>query len=463
MPPGITPVTSSAAPASEPTRVPAHLDVWMDASLSMRGYVTRGNRPAGDYPLTMLARQLPDVLSGRDVDTTYNRFGTHLDRDIGRTEFQSAGTRGFYGDYGINQESHPWRALNAALESGRPAIIVSDLFLDDGSILGDTSAMTQPLGAMLRRGWSITVVGVFSRFSGTVYDLPGVPNLKLDDGWLPVYLLVVGPAPETAWLTDVIRTEVLPMVATRPPADMGLARVEVARFGLRARVGVTSTEAVLRGDGAQLPPRREGVTRAPRLAAWLPVPALRLRIDPQTRWDSETPVRLRVPLSVQAPPGVTATITPAPPRVEAWAVPIDPDARLCPRDALAPWRSMDGTSLVARWAANDDMIVMDLLPPEPPVELTFPRNELVFARVTVPVEDVAVSATGADWMQRWGFPGSAAASARLSAASSGVMPTLNLGDLGQSLERLDRLAASRSGAGDPGVAAVIDVLFVVED
>jgi len=462
-PPGIAPVPTPPQPVGEPASVPEHLDVWADASLSMRGYVTHGNRPVGDYPLAMLARLLPNVLSDHAVAATYNRFGTHTDRDIGRADFQAAATRRFYQDRRINQESHPWEALQAALESGRSAIVLSDLFLDDGTIAGNTSAMTQPLGAMLRRGWTITVVGVLSRFSGTVYDLPDAQDLNLADGWMPFYLLVVGPAAETAWLTRVIRDEVLPLLATRPPGNLGLGQVEMARFGLRPTVGLTPTEAILRASGVRLPARQEGVMPAPRLAAWLQGLALRVRIDPRARWDAETPVRLRVPVAVQAPPGVTATVEPAPPRVEAWTSPVDPYSRLCPPDPANAWRPVDGAPLVAGWRADGDTIAVDLFPPEPPVELYFPRDELVFARVTVPVASVAVSTTGADWMERWSFPGNAAASARSRAVTSGVMPTLNLGDLGRSLARLDRLAASQRDADGPGTVAVIDVLFVVED
>lgn len=462
-PPGIAPVPTRAQPAGEQARPPERLDVWMDASLSMRGYVTRGNRPARDYPLAMLARQLPEVLSGHAVETVYNRFGTHRDHDIGRAAFQAAATRRFYEDYGINQESHPWEALQAALESDRTAIVLSDLFLDDGTIAGDTSAMTQPLGAMLRRGWTITVVGVLSRFSGTIYDLPNEPDLPLTDGWTPFYLLVMGPAEETAWLTHVLREEVLPLIATRPPGNLGLGRVEIARFGLRTTVRLTSTEAILRAGGAQLPPRRDGVMVAPRLAAWLQAPALRVRIDSRERWDADTTLHVQVPVAVQAPPGVTATVEPAQPRVQAWASPVDPHAMLCPPDPANAWRTLDGAPLVAGWRADGGTISVDLFPPRPPLELHVPRDQLVFARVTVPVASVTISATSADWMERWGFAGEAAAATRASAAASGVMPTLNLGDLGSSLERLDRLTASWRGADGLGTAAVIDVLFVVED
>lgn len=463
-PPGIAAVPPSAQPSGETIHAPERLDVWMDASASMQGYVTRNNNRVGDFPLGMLARQLPDVLSIHEVATRYHQFGEAQNRDIGPNAFRNAATRSFYQDRSINQQSHPWEPLQAAVDSGHAAIVLSDLFLDDGSVTGDTSAMIQPLNAMLRRGWSITVVGILSRFSGTVYDLPAVPNLALSDGWMPFYLLIVGPAAEAAWLTRMVREEILPLLATQPPAALGLERFAMARFGLRPTVGQITFDAVERAGGVELPPRREGIMPAPRLATWLDLPALRLRIDPESRWESETPLRLRVPLQVQAPPGVTVSVEPTQPRVQAWVSSIDPDSRLCPRDQQDnPWTAKDGAGLVADWHANKNTIAVDLLPPSPPIEMTFPRDRLGFARVTVPIASVEVSSTDADWMDRWGFPGATAAEARAAALERRFMPTLNLGQFKDSLARLDRLATSRRGSDGPGVAAVIDVLFVVED
>ena len=188
-------VTGGGVVASDDVRV----DVYLDATTSMEGYVGSGTEYA-EF-LRSLEEQL--ITTWGESDVAFYRFGTRVD-SVGREGFLSARTDlPFYRAPNVFRETRIDSVL-ARTDEDRLAVVVTDLFQD----AGDTNALVSQIKErVFGRGLTLAVIAVESAFDGTVYDAPGGPYRYASDpadpsSGRPFYALVMGaPAQVDRMLT----------------------------------------------------------------------------------------------------------------------------------------------------------------------------------------------------------------------------------------------------------------------
>lgn len=441
---------------------PEQVEIWLDGSASMRGFITRAaGRRHGDYPLVTIVDMLPNLFTDYGVAIGLHRFGSAREPNIGLATFRRASTPAFYaGRY--NDGSAPWLPLGDALDRDGVTIIVSDLFLDDrnvdgggNGVVGDMSTMAGPISKIIRRGWSVNLVGIASRFSGTVYDLPGQPNLALRDGWMPLYIMIVGPHDQVAWTTRVLTEDILNRLEISLPRDIGGEAVHIARFGHTADVGVVTTAEILGQPGAvRFPDPPAGLSHGNAIGHWLE-DVLRVSVDPRARRGGADPLLVSVDVPVAAPEGSNAAVTLGTHQVQAWSLAGGATVSGCGPNTR--WVDADGAPIVAAVRSDGNRIDFSLFPPRAPLRTTYRSGDLIMVRIVVPQAAVTTTNTSGNWMSRWSFASSGAGEARANADRlEGFMPTLNLADLYRTLQR------NTPPAGNPGrPVAFLDVVFTL--
>ncbi len=165
------------------------VDVYLDATTSMEGYVGAGTEYA-EF-LRSLEEQL--ITTWGESDVAFYRFGTRVD-SVGRDGFLSARTDlPFYRAPDVFRETRIDSVL-ARTADDRLAVVVTDLFQD----AGDTNALVSQIkDRVFGGGLALAVMAVESAFDGTVYDAPGGAYRYASDptdpaSGRPFYALVVG-------------------------------------------------------------------------------------------------------------------------------------------------------------------------------------------------------------------------------------------------------------------------------
>ncbi len=221
--------------------VPRSLNLYVDASLSMKGYVVRQpDQPQSQFIYRAVLRQLDPAYAdaGHDVDVSRYKFGRRiLEIDAGEIEYAARFLRSFsparepsFYDTGsgrrpcvpssadpecIYQESRLGDVFNRVTEQSPEdmSVIVTDLFLRHEEVI-DASDLIAPLARLMSMDRAIAIVGIKSRFNGTVYDLPQRGQYDLS-GWRPFFVVVVGSLPHVVDYVD----ELEDVLATIPDVE----------------------------------------------------------------------------------------------------------------------------------------------------------------------------------------------------------------------------------------------------
>jgi hypothetical protein len=179
------------------------VDIFFDATLSMKGYVS--TQTAGIYQQTvpLLERGVIEGWHGGDV--SFYKFGDDIAPLPGR-DYLNAGKPVFYGDSKYNKKT----LIERVIEQAKPdhlTIVVTDLF--------QTNADVNQLSDMLKQKFiahnlAVGVYAVRSQFAGQVYDV-GPDNYTFsyksgDEGqsFRPFYLLAFGSHADIAHYFEVL-------------------------------------------------------------------------------------------------------------------------------------------------------------------------------------------------------------------------------------------------------------------
>ena len=179
------------------------VDLFVDATTSMQGFV-EGRTEYLDFLNGLEAA----VSSGwTDDSLRYHKFGSVV-RAIERDEFRGVRDAAFYRERGIFERTNI-DAVVERVEPGRVAVVVTDLFQDDG----DVNAVVASIESrVIQPGLAVGVLAVPSAFAGTVYDAPGgayryASTADDPDSRRPFYALLFGEAPCLRRMDEVIRSQ----------------------------------------------------------------------------------------------------------------------------------------------------------------------------------------------------------------------------------------------------------------
>ncbi|HYI07477.1 MAG TPA: hypothetical protein VEK57_00275 [Thermoanaerobaculia bacterium] len=167
-------------------------DIYVDATLSMTGFVTDP-----DSAYVRLLDELEGSLANKwkkSADLRYYKFGKSV-RQVDRTEFRQARTPAFYNERGI-YETTDIDLVAARATPKRLSVAVTDLFQRDQDM--------NPIVSSIRRNvfekeLAVGILAVNSEFDGKVYDARTAPyryaSRKGAGGtYRPFYLLLFGDA-----------------------------------------------------------------------------------------------------------------------------------------------------------------------------------------------------------------------------------------------------------------------------
>ena len=195
-------------------------DLYLDATSSMAGYAAT---PGSAY--IQVLDNLESAISGAwaDDSVAFHKFGETV-REITRDEFREARTPGFYRERGIFTTTNIDAVIDR-LEEDRVAVVVTDLFQEDG----DINAIVQQVKAQVfQRGLAAGIVAVQSSFDGTVFDAPGgsytYASSSDPETYRPFYALMFGEGACLRRLADALKAQ--PAAADAPVLLLGAPMVQ---------------------------------------------------------------------------------------------------------------------------------------------------------------------------------------------------------------------------------------------
>ena len=165
-------------------------DLYLDATSSMAGYAAT---PGSAY--VDVLDNLEAAISGAwaDDSVAFHKFGETV-REISRDEFREARTPGFYRERGIFMTTNIDAVIDR-LAADRVAVVVTDLFQEDGDI---NAIVANVKAQVFQRGLAAGIVAVQSPFDGTVFDAPGgsyaYASSTDPETFRPFYALMFGEA-----------------------------------------------------------------------------------------------------------------------------------------------------------------------------------------------------------------------------------------------------------------------------
>ncbi len=154
--------TQSAPPDS------MRMDVYLDATVSMGGYAVAG----GEYGRFLEALESTSQTAWKRTAIHYYKFGGSA-REIVRQEFLGARTPAFYHEAGLSAVTSIQRAINCH-RGPNISVIITDLFQTEGDV---NAVVDQVKQQCFQQGVTVGILGIPSRFDGTVYDAK-VPSYR---------------------------------------------------------------------------------------------------------------------------------------------------------------------------------------------------------------------------------------------------------------------------------------------
>ena len=195
-------------------------DLYLDATTSMAGFAaTPGSAYVG------VLDNLESAISGAwaDDSVAFHKFGETV-RTITRDEFREARTAGFYRERGIFTTTNIDAVIDR-LDADRVAVVVTDLFQDDGDI---NAIVANVKAQVFQRGLAAGIVAVQSPFDGTVFDAPGGSYAYASTAdpatYRPFYALMFGEGACLRRLADALTAQ--PAAADAPVLLLGAPLVE---------------------------------------------------------------------------------------------------------------------------------------------------------------------------------------------------------------------------------------------
>jgi len=435
---------SVSASANKPVdgKMAKSATIYVDRSASMAGYLlgaTQFERPFQD-----LVRSVPDTLREIGVSAEYRGFGTTIgepvapgDHAFERPAYFVCARRG-----GAGCESHLDQVFaRIADDSGKMAVVVTDLWFDNSA--ENTSSLTalQPLLArILEGGRAVALYGLDAPFKGKIYDLPtsaSATDAISYEGRHPLFMMVIGSKAQILDFGTQLTRSGSPFISK------GLASGSIKRSIFTVDPGPEHPR--------DKTPLEFGTSR---------------QLRPQT-FETFGPASIQQFMLADAglpKPGVSAGGSPS------WTGP-KPDAFV--EDAV--WEGPTAPS-VSIWRRKDEKCTKDSWIPlgsmeggwqdEAPGQRRFSLDPgRFFARVgrngvyvlTGELRRSSVDSPNAAnrWMQDWNLTPERAAAA--AAAPPALFPTLNLLEVARHMENALATAAERKGGGITGFSVMVKV------
>lgn len=427
----------ASAPASDASNAGGPVDVYVDASGSMVGYLRGADasrRPFQDLLTELRAATMAGPQTA--VTRTYRLFGRTI-RTLPASQVDSLLQPDTYLCTGAtescdNQESRLDLVLRQAQASAPNTltVVVTDLWLSAARLeASGPVAVGAPVAEMLGQGRSLGVLGVASPYQGQIYDLPSGGPMPWS-GDRPLYVLLIGPAER--------------VVAFRE----NLARAGLRGFGRReARWSLFTSDPVAPGQGGQ--PTTSGSAFSVRPV--LP-PASGIRAFQATlSTGAALRERLRAPetpqvLTYQADfstlrdgavwQGPTEGVT------RVWRLNGDP----CDPRGWAPLADAPG-----RWEGEGASRTFTLQASE--AATRFPRGGTYLIEPELRRVGLTTPNPANAWMRQWSF--NASTEPQVREHTPAAFPTLNLAETAQILEAAAEQGARRRPAALAGFVAVV--------
>ncbi|MBI3650567.1 MAG: hypothetical protein HY231_05910 [Acidobacteria bacterium] len=168
------------------------VDIYLDATLSMKGFVVPGIASHYEQTIQLLERAVSRGWEGGKA--TFYRFGSTIS-PIKSRGYLEAAQPGFYTDKNFFQKTYIENVIDAA-RSDHLTVIVTDLFQNDA----DINLLTRKLkDKYLAKNLAIGILGIKSQFNGDVYDV-GIRNYSFSyvsemtkpETYRPFYVLMLG-------------------------------------------------------------------------------------------------------------------------------------------------------------------------------------------------------------------------------------------------------------------------------
>ena len=168
------------------------VDIYLDATLSMKGFIVSGTSSYYEQALQLLERA---VGSGwKEGRIQYYKFGSLISPIEGRDHLQASQPR-FYTNPEYLKRTHIENVIAAANPTNL-TVVVTDLFQNDADINLVTAKLKEKY---LAKNSAIGILGVKSQFDGTVYDV-GIRNYSFKyvsgeqdpERFRPFYVLMLG-------------------------------------------------------------------------------------------------------------------------------------------------------------------------------------------------------------------------------------------------------------------------------
>jgi len=183
------------------SREAIEVDVYLDATTSMIGYVDDGS---SEY-LRFLERFESTVETGWvQPELSFFKFGTQV-RAIDRNEFRRANDIGFYREQGIFRSTNIDLVI-ARTDTSRVSVVVTDLFQNDQDV---TRIVSQIRDRCLRQDIKVGILAIPSSFDGRIYDARVGPYDYASapsnpQSYRPFYALIFGPDDDLRLLTETL-------------------------------------------------------------------------------------------------------------------------------------------------------------------------------------------------------------------------------------------------------------------
>lgn len=148
-----------------------HASIYVDATLSMQGYVAPGSETQYGQVLQLLESISTTAWAGTNSEIDYYRFGT-TSEEIDRSAYRTALTPGFYGGGGPDVSVAVIDSVIQAPSANDVTMIVTDLYQKDADIALVQNAINKNY---LVNGYAVGVLSSRSEFNGTIFDV-GLAN-----------------------------------------------------------------------------------------------------------------------------------------------------------------------------------------------------------------------------------------------------------------------------------------------
>jgi hypothetical protein len=197
------PPVEDQADKLEPVSDALKVDLFFDATLSMKGFVS--TETASTYQLTVPLLERGVIEGWNGGEATFYKFGDDIAPLLGR-EYLDATKPQFYGDSKYNKRTFIERVIDRA-KPDRLTVIVTDLFQDNADVNQLSDKLKQKF---IATKLAIGIYAIRSQFDGMVYDVGSDDySFKYNSGekfdtYRPFYLLAFGSHADIAHYFDLL-------------------------------------------------------------------------------------------------------------------------------------------------------------------------------------------------------------------------------------------------------------------